>query len=116
MKVGVFSLMLALAMTWSCASSAQEKEAKKEDPKPAAKEEKKVANKPGENAKEKPAEKPAEKPVEKPAEKPATAADFPAIFKKWNEVDKQLNELGEKYQFAPSSEERGSSASAIRSW
>jgi cyclophilin family peptidyl-prolyl cis-trans isomerase len=106
MKVGVCSLMFAVAMAVSCSAWAQERDPKKDDAKPAAKEEKKDSAKAAAKKEEKPAEKPTEKPAEQPPEKPATAAEFPAIYKKWNEVDKQLNELGEKYQIAPSSEER----------
>jgi cyclophilin family peptidyl-prolyl cis-trans isomerase len=98
MKVGfgglTLSVALALALAWSNSAWSQEKDAKNEEaPTPAAKTD------------DKPAEKKAEKPAEPPP-KPATAADFPAIYKKWTDIDKQLNELGEKYRFAPSSEER----------
>ena len=102
MKVGACSLTFAVAMALACSAWAQEKDAPKDGAKPATKEEKKEPAK----AAGKKEEKPAEKPAEKPLEKPATAADFPAIYKKWTDVDKQLNELGEKYQLAPSSEER----------
>lgn len=110
MKVGfgglILSLALAVTLAWSSAAWSQEKDAKKEEaPKPAAKEEKKEPAKPAAKTEEKPAEKKAEKPSEPPP-KPATAADFTAIHKKWSDIDKQLNELGEKYRFAPSSEER----------
>jgi len=97
MKVGVCSLMFALAMALGCSAWAQEQDPKKDDSKPAAKKEEKEPGKPPAKKEEKPAE---------PAEKPATAADFPATYKKWNAVDKQLNELREKYELAQSSEER----------
>ena len=106
MKVGVCSLVFAVAMALGCPAWAQEKDAPKDGAKPAAKEKKKESAKDAGKKEEKPAAKPAEKPAEKPPEKPATAAEFPAIYKKWTEVDKQLDELGEKYQLAPSSEER----------
>jgi len=106
MKVGVCSLTFAVSMALAGFAWAQEIDAPKNGAKPAAKEEKKEPAKAAGKKEEKPTEKPAEKPAEKPPEKPATAADFPAIYKKWTDVDKQLNELGEKYQLAPSSEER----------
>ncbi|MCE9525067.1 MAG: peptidylprolyl isomerase, partial [Planctomycetales bacterium] len=105
MKVGVLSLLFVLATTISCVAWGQEKDKQPKDAQPAAKEKEIPAAKP-EGAKDaKPADK-AEKPAAKPPEKPATAADFPAVYKKWNEVDKQLRTLAEQYQLAPSSEER----------
>ncbi|MFN0020884.1 MAG: peptidylprolyl isomerase [Pirellulaceae bacterium] len=101
MKVGVRNLMFVLAAALSCAAWAQGQETNPDDAKPAASEKENPAAKP-EGVKE---AKSAEK-AEKPAEKPATAADFPVVYKKWNEVDKQLKTLAEQYQLAPSSEER----------
>jgi cyclophilin family peptidyl-prolyl cis-trans isomerase len=105
MKVGACSLIFALATAVSCAAWGQENNAKEGDAKPVVKGEEKSPAKPAGVKTEKPAEK-AEKPAENPLEKPATAAEFPGIFKKWNEVDKQLHALEEQYQLAPSSEER----------
>jgi cyclophilin family peptidyl-prolyl cis-trans isomerase len=99
MKVDVCSLLLVLTMAFTWNAMAQEEDAKKDEAKPAAKE--KAKSKPDATKEEKPAEK-----AEKPPEKPATAADFPALFKRWNEVDKQLNNLRTQYELAPSSEER----------
>ena len=80
----------------------QEKDAEKKEPAiPAVKSEQTVPGKTAPKKEEKPAEKPAE-----PPEKPATAADFPELHKKWTAINKQLSELSEKYQLAPSSEER----------
>ncbi len=98
MKVGVYSLVFAFAMSLTGSTWAQEKDAPKPDAKSATKEEKKEGEKSDVTK--------AEKPAEKPVEPPATAADFPALFKKWNEVDKQLSDLKEQYQLAPSSEEQ----------
>ena len=106
MKVGAGSLMFTLAMALGCALGAQAQDAKQDDPKPAAKGDAKVAGQPPEKTPVKPAEKPDEKPVERPVEKPAVAADFPAIHKNWTQVNKQLDELGQQYQLAASSEER----------
>ena len=105
MKVTVCSLLTIFAIELVCCSVlAQEPDAKNDETKPAATKDK------ADPAKTKPeaakAEKPAEPVAEKPMEKPATAADFPSIYKQWSEVNKQLNELAEKYQLSPSSEER----------
>jgi len=104
MKVRACLLIVALALAFSGWAWGQDEEPIKPAPPAGAKA--KPAAPAGEKEKSKPAEKPAEKPVEKPAEKPATAADFPEVFKKWTDVDKQLNELSEQYRLAPSSEER----------
>lgn len=109
MKVGACRQMFTLAMVFCCALGTQGQDAKQDDPKPAVKADAKGDGPSTEKATAKPAEKPqkpAEEPAEKPAEKPAGAADFPAIHKKWTEVNKQLDELGEQYQLAASSEER----------
>jgi cyclophilin family peptidyl-prolyl cis-trans isomerase len=95
MKVGACGLMFVFSMALSNALGAQEKDAPQEGAKSAAKAEKQ----------ERRPEKPAETPKQ-PAEKPVVAADFPTLHQKWNEADKQLNELGEQYRLAASSEER----------
>jgi cyclophilin family peptidyl-prolyl cis-trans isomerase len=91
--------MAGVALAFALASGgvviAQDKDAPKKEPSKAAA-----------KAEEKPAEKPAAKKEEPPPEKPATAADFPAIHKKWTDVNKQLDDLMEKHRLAPSSEER----------
>ena len=105
MKLGLSSLILALASLGALTLAQEDQDKAKEGAKPAAAAKTTEGGKP-EPSETKPAEPKGEKAAEKPAAKPATAADFPIVYKKWQDVDKRLNELGTQYQLAQSSEER----------
>jgi cyclophilin family peptidyl-prolyl cis-trans isomerase len=62
----------------------------------------------GEKAPAAPAAKAKEQPQQPPeaSEPKATAEQFPELFQRWQELDARLNELGEQFAKAPSSEEK----------